>query len=84
MDFRSYRWSSSSICLGFFAKNSGVGGENWIVRELEREREREDWTVRELDTQREDWTTRELDKENCVQRGDGGGGCEVCYWRSGN
>ncbi len=43
-----------------------MGGENWIVRELEREREREreDWAVRELERER----ARGLDSKRIGQR----------------
>ncbi len=49
----------------FFAKNSEVGGENWIVRELERERERERGLGSERigEREREDWAVRELERE---------------------
>ncbi len=64
----------------FFAKNSGVGEENWRERERETTGQCDNWREREkgLDSK------RELDIENCVQSRDGGGGCEVCYRRSGN
>jgi hypothetical protein len=66
----------------FFAKNSGVGEENWRERERERERGLDSVIIGEREKRLD--SKRELDIENCVQSRDGGGGCEVCYRRSGN
>lgn len=57
-----------------------MGEENWRERERETTGQCDNWREREkgLDSK------RELDIENCVQSRDGGGGCEVCYRRSGN